>query len=581
MASRSTARLLELLDHPNKWHRLAAVQVLGERRDPAAVPTLREKIASGSGHAPLQALWALHQAAGLDPATAARALGHRDPAVRGWTARLLGDRHGVSRNPALPGTGGTPAPLAPALLEALVGQARVEPVAEVRAQLASTARRLAPAQALPILTALLTHPEDVDDPFLPLLCWWVLESQLPAEGDRLMAWLQDRALWSEPLFVRQILPRLARRCAAEGRRQDLLRVAQLLRQAPGPGEAGQVLQGFEEAYRGRPMTGLPVELAEALARAGQPSLSLRLRRGDPAAVPEAIAHLANPSAPPGDRLSAARLLGEIRAPAAVPALLDVATGNHPADLRRAACAALGNFDAPDIPERTLKALPGLPVEVRSAALALLTGREAWTRRLLQEIQSGALDRSLVPAEAADRLRAHRDPGLRSAAESALAATPRPPGGPARQAEIEAVLRAGAGNPYAGEATFLERCASCHRLFFKGGRVGPDLTAYQRDNLGTLLPSLLNPSAEIREGYQYVTVETRDGRSLAGFLVDRDAQVTVLRGLDGQDVTVAADEIREVQPMGRSLMPEGLLEGLGDRELRDFFAYLRISQPISR
>ncbi|MFM8358839.1 MAG: HEAT repeat domain-containing protein, partial [Verrucomicrobiota bacterium] len=255
VASRSTARLLELLDHPNKWHRLAAVQVLGERRDPAAVPTLREKIASGSGHAPLQALWALHQAAGLDPATAVRALGHRDPAVRGWTARLLGDRHGVSRNPALPGTGGTPAPLAPALLEALVGQARVEPVAEVRAQLASTARRLAPAQALPILTALLTHPEDVDDPFLPLLCWWVLESQLPAEGDRLMVWLQDRALWSEPLFVRQILPRLARRWAAEGRRQDLLRVAQLLRQAPGPGEAGQVLQGFEEAYRGRPMTG--------------------------------------------------------------------------------------------------------------------------------------------------------------------------------------------------------------------------------------------------------------------------------------------------------------------------------------
>jgi hypothetical protein len=28
------------------------------------------------------------------------------------------------------------------------------------------------------------------------------------------------------------------------------------------------------------------------------------------------------------------------------------------------------------------------------------------------------------------------------------------------------------------------------------------------------------------------------------------------------------------------MPEGLLEGLSDEELRDFFAYLRISQPIT-
>jgi hypothetical protein len=34
-------------------------------------------------------------------------------------------------------------------------------------------------------------------------------------------------------------------------------------------------------------------------------------------------------------------------------------------------------------------------------------------------------------------------------------------------------------------------------------------------------------------------------------------------------------------MGQSLMPPGLLEGLTDQQLRDFFAYLRISQPISR
>ncbi len=63
-------------------------------------------------------------------------------------------------------------------------------------------------------------------------------------------------------------------------------------------------------------------------------------------------------------------------------------------------------------------------------------------------------------------------------------------------------------------------------------------------------------------------------------MDRDNQVTVLRGLDGQDVTITAQEIKDVQPMGRSLMPEGVLEGLSEQQLRDFFAYLRISQPIS-
>jgi putative heme-binding domain-containing protein len=64
-------------------------------------------------------------------------------------------------------------------------------------------------------------------------------------------------------------------------------------------------------------------------------------------------------------------------------------------------------------------------------------------------------------------------------------------------------------------------------------------------------------------------------------VDRDKQVTILRGLDGQDITLRAEEIENVLPTGRSLMPEGLLEGLSPQQLRDLFAYLRISQPISK
>lgn len=128
---------------------------------------------------------------------------------------------------------------------------------------------------------------------------------------------------------------------------------------------------------------------------------------------------------------------------------------------------------------------------------------------------------------------------------------------------------------------MERCASCHKLFFKGGQVGPDLTNYQRDHLGTMLTSIVDPNAEIREGYQYYAIEMTDDRSLTGFLVDRDPQVVVLRGLDGEDITLRQAEIREMRPMGRSLMPEGLLEALSDQQLRDLFAYLRISQPITR
>jgi len=152
---------------------------------------------------------------------------------------------------------------------------------------------------------------------------------------------------------------------------------------------------------------------------------------------------------------------------------------------------------------------------------------------------------------------------------------------AKIAALEVALKKAPGSPYAGEVIYDQRCASCHKLFFKGGNIGPELTGYQRDNLGTMLISIVNPNAEIREGFQFITVKTKDGRALGGFQIDRDNQVTVLRGLDGQDLTLSAAEIDTVEPMGRSLMPEGLLEGLDEQQWRDLFAYLRISQPISK
>ena len=199
------------------------------------------------------------------------------------------------------------------------------------------------------------------------------------------------------------------------------------------------------------------------------------------------------------------------------------------------------------------------------------------------LEAKQFDLALVPPDIADRLRQSKDKRvndlaarlLRRAGAASTAALQQ------RITDVEAILQRAPGNPYSGEALFTQRCAACHKLFFKGGNVGPDLTAYQRDNLGTLLISILNPNAEIREGYAYVEIETTDGRNLGGFLTDRDGQVTVLRGLDGQDITLRAADVRSIEPTGRSLMPEGLLDDLKDNQLRDFFAYLRSSQPFSK
>ena len=149
----------------------------------------------------------------------------------------------------------------------------------------------------------------------------------------------------------------------------------------------------------------------------------------------------------------------------------------------------------------------------------------------------------------------------------------------RLTRMEAVIRSAPGSPYAGRSIYTERCGSCHRLFHRGGRVGPDLTSYQRDDLRALLRGIALPSAEIRAGYESYVVLTTGGRTLSGFIADQDTNVVMVRGVDGNDIALARESIAAMLPAGRSLMPEGLLDGLADQQLRDLFAYLRVSQPI--
>ena len=143
-----------------------------------------------------------------------------------------------------------------------------------------------------------------------------------------------------------------------------------------------------------------------------------------------------------------------------------------------------------------------------------------------------------------------------------------------------IVTAEPGSPYEGKKLYAASCGACHRLFEQGGQIGPDLTAYQRDDLDTMLLSIINPGAEIREGYENFLLTTNDGRLATGFLVEQDNRSVVLRGFDGQDVTIAREEIRELKAQGASLMPGGLLNGYNDGQIRDLMAYLRSSQPLN-
>lgn len=372
-----------------------------------------------------------------------------------------------------------------------------------------------------------------------------------------------------------------RRFASTGQRKDLLDCARLLKLSPGPEHTKRLLAGFEAAFTGRTLPDLPAELNEALAAYGKHSIVLGLRQGRKEALDEALRMLADEKGDRSKQLLYVQILGEVHQPRALPALLQLATRSPDTALRGTALTALQRYDDPEVAPAVLAAYPGMADDLRSLAQSLLVCRRGWATQFVEAVDRGSIDRQTIPIETVQRLLLHQDEQLQALVRKhwgdVKSSTPAE-----LHREIErlaAVVRNGAGVPKQGQLLFQKQCAKCHVLFGEGGKVGPDLTAYNRDDLQTILLSIVHPSAEIREGYTTYVVLTRDGRTLAGCLADQDANVVVLRGDDGKDVPIPRTEIEIIDAQKTSLMPEGLLKACNDQQVRDLLAYLRCTQPL--
>ncbi|MFT6239163.1 MAG: putative membrane-bound dehydrogenase-like protein [Akkermansiaceae bacterium] len=562
LEAKTSLELVALLDHDNLWHRQTAVRLLAQRADLTIVPQLEALLAQSKPHPALEALWVLHQTDQLHLKTARLHLDHPAPMVRAWVIRLSGDD----------------GKLEPGIFDQIKILAKREANAEVQCQVLSTASRLQHQQGLALAREIIARPDHMEDPFIPLMAWHVVEGHCEKHAEAVLATFNDPRIWSSPFFLNHLAPRLMRRFAEAGSRRDFLQCAALLELAPHADGRAALMKGFEKAFERRTVPLLPDELTTKLDHS---SLSMRIRAGDSQALAKGIALLSNHQAAPVDRLSAIRAFGSHQGVAEVwKKLLAIATSMDHPELSRAAIVALQIYDDKAIGVALLKGYPKLTPGLQASTLNLLASRPVWAVALLEaigpkKIPIGHFDQDLLA-----RLALHDESKTSTLLLKHFPDTEKPT--PSLRADVlRKILSARPGDPYAGESIFTERCASCHKLFFKGGEVGPDLTRYQRDDLGTMLVSILEPNAEIREGYENVVVTTTDKRILSGFLSDEDTNRIVLRGFDGADITIPRKQMKTLKPAGRSLMPAGLLNGLDETQLRDLFAYLRISQPITK
>jgi quinoprotein glucose dehydrogenase len=150
--------------------------------------------------------------------------------------------------------------------------------------------------------------------------------------------------------------------------------------------------------------------------------------------------------------------------------------------------------------------------------------------------------------------------------------------PARAEEIRKMVAA-KGNPQRGKELYLNTkvlaCATCHSMEGVGGNVGPDLTRlWDTHSVEKVLEAIVEPSKEIKEGYQSYKAVTLDGQVFEGLRVSDTAKEVVIREASGRDVRIARDDLDELIPSKLSLMPDNAVAQLSFDQFIDLLAFLK-------
>ncbi len=533
---------------------------------------LRNCLADPASEHRLEFLWTLHGLAALDERQILDLMSDADEYLRVWAVRIAAGHDHLSSP----------------LFDKSLKLAACDSSVVVRSQLAGVAQRLPGEQALRIIERLVMHDTDADDLQIPLLLWWALERQA-SNHESILAWLGNRDVWQRRLFREHLAARIAQRWATTGQPAGRAACSELLALAPTRDDRQVIVQGMNLGLRGQHFDEPPSELASNLNKIWHKRphtlavLELGLRLGMAEARFEAASIADDKDRSNNDRLAAISLVGETVCAGSVGLLQRlVETRDAVEPIRLAAMMALAKCDDQAIGPWLLSKYSGLPKNLKPRTLDILAARNSTARLLLDAIEAGDIPPGDVTIEQIRQIAAHKnaelDESLTHIWGKVRAATPEERLAVVRRLNND--LRAAVGDPRAGQLLFREHCGKCHKLFGEGNEVGPDLTSANRGDRTFLLVSLVDPNAQIRKEYLNYSIQMRDGRVLTGLIADDSGSALTLIDATNERPIVSREDIEVIEPATNSLMPEGLLEKLTPRQLRDLFSYLQGAGPVS-
>jgi putative membrane-bound dehydrogenase-like protein len=297
------------------------------------------------------------------------------------------------------------------------------------------------------------------------------------------------------------------------------------------------------------------------------------------AVPSLLKVLRDPARPAGERAAVARALRSFGGDKATVAALKDALQDTPPALQTEALQTLALLDPEQGQQAARAVLERQDPAVLREAVAVLGARQDGARLVGRLFLDKKLPRDLLVnvSEALGR-HADRDPELAKmlgeVKKSGLVVT-------TDRAEMDRVreLVRTKGDPKRGRTLFLTStalaCVNCHKLEGVGGNVGPDLTrAWDAYSVEKLIEAIVEPSKEIKEGFQAYDATTTKGQLFRGLKVSQTADGVVLRDANGKDVHIPAKDLEGLSASKVSLMPDNLFAQLTYEQFIDLIAFLK-------
>ena len=453
---------------------------------------------------------------------------------------------------------------------------------EVVSQLISCLPEIEFTQRAKLITNLLLRDDIRLDPCIPLQLWWVLEAMVSDDNSFLRETFSRRDIWGSLIVNDVIIERLMRRFSTEETVNGYNICEFLLKSAPTKEAKVKLINGF---LKGGELVNYS-SLTKGLITAFEDNkkllpLELRLRVSQKEAVDEAIEYIKNKDTNTNDAAKILLALSLIKSDKVYDFLLNYTEIQKDDKIEIALMSALNGFAHKEKAQiAVFKKLVTSNQPVKESILELLLSDPNSANYLIEKIGAGEFSLPLNNFSLIEKLRAHDSSIIKKFLESQKPYTIRGVTSFLENeiARVKSIIKNGGGNPKAGELIFMTRCAGCHKMFDVGGQIGPDLTSYQKNDQDTLLISIIAPGAEIREGYENVIIKNKDGLVFSGFLLEETKTHTTLRELSGASKFFRNSEINSKINTGVSLMPNGLLNGLDEGQLKNLFAYLRSTTP---